>query len=245
MPRVLLSLALLLAILTGGARAEPKPEAKRAPEAGVALVLALDGSASITQGDLEFQLQGHAAAFREPSVADALSAGGALVTLAAYSGPHSLKVLIPWTLLRTPDDAGRFADRIDALPRGFQGDSTAIGSAIEEASRLFDQGGTAPRQVIDLVSNGFSNSGLDPMTARDRAARRGIVVNGLAILDEFAWLEEYFDENVIAGPGSFVKTAMDRASFVEALRQKLILEMVGLPDHLARQSAGRQSASLP
>ncbi|CAO3430944.1 DUF1194 domain-containing protein [Azospirillum doebereinerae] len=235
MPRFLLSLLATLTILAGNAAlAAPK----QAPEASVALVLALDGSASITQGDLEFQLQGHAAAFRDPSVADALSSGGLLVTLAAYSGPRSLKVLIPWTLLKSAGDATRFADRIDALPRGFQGDSTAIGSAIEEASKLFDQGGAAPNRVIDLVSNGFSNSGLDPALARDRATARGIVVNGLAILDEFPWLEEYFEECVIGGPGSFVKSAMDRASFVEALRQKLILEMVGVPDHLPWQSAG-------
>ncbi|MBP2227772.1 hypothetical protein J2847_001054 [Azospirillum agricola] len=242
MPRVLLAVLAALALMAGPAAAEPKPDPKPASGAGVALVLALDGSASITQGDLEFQLQGHAAAFRDPSVADALSAGGALVTLTAYSGPHSLKVLIPWTLLKTPEDARRFADRIDATPRGFQGDSTAIGSAIEEAAKLFaqggDGGGNAPRRVIDLVSNGFSNSGLDPATARDRVTRRGVIVNGLAILDEFPWLEEYFEEHVIGGPGSFAKSAMDRASFIEALRQKLILEMVSLPDHLPRQGTG-------
>lgn len=234
MPCFLLPVLALLLLLSGSAFAAPKP----APEAGVALVLALDGSASITEGDLEFQLQGHAAAFRDPSVADALSAGGALVTLAVYSGPHSLKVLIPWTRLKTPDDARRFADRIDATPRGFQGDSTAIGSAVEEASKLFERGGNAPRRVIDLVSNGFSNSGLEPALARDRAAARGITVNGLAILDEFPWLEEYFEESVIGGAGCFVKSAMDRASFIEALRQKLILEMVALPDQLHGKSAG-------
>jgi len=234
MPRFLSSVLALLVLLSGSAAAAPKP----VPEAAVALVLALDGSASITEGDLEFQLQGHAAAFRDPSVADALSAGGALVTLTVYSGPHSLKVLIPWTLLKTADDAKRFADRIDATPRGFQGDSTAIGSAVEEASKLFDRGGNAPRRVIDLVSNGFSNSGLDPALARDRAAARGITINGLAILDEFPWLEEYFEESVIGGAGCFVKSAMDRASLIEALRQKLILEMVTLPDQLHGKSAG-------
>ncbi len=232
-PRFLFFLPILLALLT------PLPAGGAAPEAAVALVLALDGSASITEGDLEFQLQGHAAAFRDPSVADALAAGGALVTLTVYSGPRSLKVLIPWTLLKSAENAQRFADRIDAIPRGFQGDSTALGSAIEEASRLFQSGGAAPRKVIDLVSNGFSNGGLDPAIARDRAAARGITVNGLAILDEFPWLEDYFQENVIGGAGCFVKSAMDRASFVEALRQKLVLEMVGLPAPGLGQQAAR------
>ncbi|MBP2303157.1 DUF1194 domain-containing protein [Azospirillum picis] len=240
MPRTLLyalALLVLLALPCTAPRAAPPRQAGEAGPAGVALVLALDGSASITTGDLEFQLQGHAAAFRDPAVAEALAAAHALVTLAAYSGPHSLRVLIPWTSLKRPEDASRFADGIDALPRGFQGDSTAIGAAIEDAAALFDHGGSAPRRVIDLVSNGFSNAGIDPATARDRVTKRGIVVNGLAILDEFPWLEEYFEESVIGGPGSFVKGAMDRDSFVAALRQKLILEMVALPDHMPGASA--------
>lgn len=231
MLRAVIAVLFVLLALCGEVLAAP-PEKTAEKKAGVALVLALDGSASITTGDLEFQLQGHAAAFRDPAVADALASAGTRVTLAAYSGPNSLRVLIPWTTLDKPEDAGRFADRIDALPRGFQGDSTAIGSAILEAAKLFDHGGKAARQVIDLVSNGFSNSGIDPADARDRVTKRGIIVNGLAILDEFPWLEEYFDESVIGGPGSFVKSAMDKDSFVAALRQKLILEMVALPDQM-------------
>lgn len=231
MLRAVVAVLFVLLALCGEVLAAP-PEKTAEKKAGVALVLALDGSASITTGDLEFQLQGHAAAFRDPAVADALASAGTRVTLTAYSGPNSLRVLIPWTALDKPEDAGRFADRIDALPRGFQGDSTAIGSAILEAAKLFDHGGKAPRQVIDLVSNGFSNSGIDPADARDRVTKRGIIVNGLAILDEFPWLEEYFDESVIGGPGSFVKSAMDKDSFVAALRQKLILEMVALPDQM-------------
>jgi len=234
MPRAMIALLVALLGLCGAALAAPPGGTDG--KAGVALVLALDGSASITTGDLEFQLQGHAAAFRDPAVADALASAGVRVTLAAYSGPNSLRVLIPWTALTKPEDAGRFADRIDALPRGFQGDSTAIGSAIVEAAKLFDRGGKAPRQVIDLVSNGFSNAGIEPAEARDRVTKRGIVINGLAILDEFPWLEEYFEESVIGGPGSFVKSAMDKDSFVAALRQKLILEMVALPDQMPNQS---------
>lgn len=235
MLRAVVAVLFVLLALCGEVLAAPRqktPEKTPEKKAGVALVLALDGSASITTGDLEFQLQGHAAAFRDPAVADALASAGTRVTLTAYSGPNSLRVLIPWTALDKPEDAGRFADRIVALPRGFQGDSTAIGSAILEAAKLFDHGGKAPRQVIDLVSNGFSNSGIDPADARDRVTKRGIIVNGLAILDEFSWLEEYFDESVIGGPGSFVKSAMDKDSFVAALRQKLILEMVALPDQM-------------
>lgn len=204
------------------------------------LVLAVDGSASITDGDLEFQLQGHAAAFLDPALADAVSAGGVATTLVVFSGPHSLRVLVPWTILTSGEDAKAFSHRIATAPRGFQGDSTALGSAIDDSARLFDGNGIeAPRKVIDIVSNGFSNSGPDPLEARDRAERKGITVNALAILDEFPWLEEYYRDNVIAGPNGFVMTAMDRDSFIDALRQKLIQEIASLEGRLPVVTAAR------
>lgn len=236
--RTILALPAFLAgaCLAGPLRAEPKTTAKPVSPApagrrvALELVLALDGSASITDGDLEFQLQGHAAAFRDPDVSDAVTAGGVAATLVVFSGPHSLRVLVPWTALTSAEEVAVFADRIDKAPRGFQGDSTALGSAIDESAKLFGRNGfDAPRKVVDIVSNGFSNSGQDPAGARDRAERQGITVNALAILDEFPWLEEYYQENVVGGVNCFVKTAMDRSSFVEALRQKLIQEIAMHP----------------
>ena len=216
------------------ANAEPKKKAPPLPpaERSVALeiVLAVDGSASITDGGLEFQLQGHAAAFNDPQLGESISAGGIAATLVVFSGPRSLRVIVPWTILTGAEDAKAFAHKIASAPRGIQADSTALGSAIDESAKLFENNGIdAPRKVIDIVSNGFSNSGQDPAGARDRAERRGITINALAILDEFPWLEEYYQENVIGGVNCFVKTAMDRDSFVEALRQKLIQEIAALP----------------
>ncbi|CAO3379358.1 DUF1194 domain-containing protein [Azospirillum argentinense] len=239
--RTILALPAFLAgaWLAGPLRAEPPQrvefKAKKAPapvgrRVALELVLAVDGSASITDGDLEFQLQGHAAAFRDPDIRDAVIAGGVAATLVVFSGPHSLRVLVPWTALTSAEEVAAFATRIDKAPRGFQGDSTALGSAIDESAKLFAGNGfDAARKVIDIVSNGFSNSGPDPAGVRDRVERQGITINALAILDEFPWLEEYYQENVVGGVNGFVKTAMDRDSFVEALRQKLIQEIAALP----------------
>lgn len=238
---VVLWLVVLVAGTAGvGEGAAAGPPSNRSPSrASVELVLALDGSASITASDLEFQLQGHAAAFRDPNVAAAVAASGVAVTMVVYSNPNSLKVLLPWTLLDSEAAAVAFAARIDAIPRKFQGDSTGIGAAIEDSADLFEKSGfRAPRRVIDLVSNGFSNSGIDVASARDRVVTRGITVNGLAILDEYPWLEEYFRENVIGGDGCFVKSATDQASFVEALRQKLIQEIAVDSPMFAKHLAG-------
>lgn len=227
-PAILMFLALIA--LTGPATAEPKTKALPAERpVSLEIVLAVDGSASITDGGLEFQLQGHAAAFNDPQLGESIPAGGIAATLVVFSGPHSLRVIVPWTVLHSAEDAKAFAQKIEAAPRGIQADSTALGSAIDDSAKLFENNGIeAPRKVIDIVSNGFNNSGADPAGARDRAERKGITINALAILDEFSWLEDYYQENVVGGPNCFVKTAMDRESFVEALRQKLIQEIAGL-----------------
>ncbi|HYH21967.1 MAG TPA: DUF1194 domain-containing protein [Azospirillum sp.] len=226
---VVLLLSAVLA-LPAGAAPKAKDTPQVAPPVGLELVLAVDGSASISEGALEFQLRGHAAAFRDPAVIAAASATRIAVTLVAYSGPGMFRVLVPWTTIGSAEQAEAFAKRVQDTPRDGRADSTAIGSAIDACAAQFAKSGVnAPRKVIDLVSNGFSNSGTPPAEARDRAAARGITVNALVILDEYDWLEEYFQENVVGGPGAFVRTAESRDSFAEALRQKLILEIAGVP----------------
>ncbi|HYG86050.1 MAG TPA: DUF1194 domain-containing protein [Azospirillum sp.] len=228
--RLLFAVLLIAATLPAAAQPLPQRKPQPLPSVGLELVLLVDGSASITVGDLEFQLRGHAAAFADPEVAEALAGRRVAVTLAVFSGPKTLRVLVPWTVIAKPEDAQAFASNILAAPRDGRADSTAIGSAIEDSVRLFASSGVrSERQVIDLVANGFSNAGLDPAAARDRAVALGITINALAILDEFPWLEEYFAENVIGGANCFVKSAMDRDTFVEALRQKLVLEVAALP----------------
>lgn len=224
MMRGLLAALLVLAFAVP-VRAEPSGE-----RVGLELVLAVDASASISGGALEFELRGHAAAIRDPVVVEAARSTVIAVTLAVFSGPHSLKVLVPWTIIRGEADAEAFAAAILAAPREELAGATALGSAIEEAARRFDGNGIdAPKRVIDIVSNGFSNAGIDPAIARDRAVKRGITVNALAILDEYPWLEGYYAESVIGGPGAFVHTAMDKDSFVDALKRKLVTEIVSLP----------------
>lgn len=221
----LLAAALALSATSAGHAAEAAPR-----RVGTAIVLAIDGSASISGGGLEFQLRGHAAAFRDPVVIDAASVSGIAATLTVFSGPHTLKVLVPWTVVSNAAEAEAFADRIEHAERGVRADSTALGSAILDALPLFERSGVqAARRVVDLVSNGFGNSGPEPMGARDLAAARGVTVNALVILDEYDWLEEYFRDNVIGGPQSFVTAVADSAGFAEALRHKLVMEIAALP----------------
>jgi Ca-activated chloride channel homolog len=204
----------------------------RADTVPLELVLAVDASDSIGEGVLEFQLRGHAAAFRDRRVVEAIeAAGGAVaVTLTRWSGPNTLEVLVPWTRIADAGDARAFSAAIDAVSREGPGGNTDIGNAIDRAADLFDGNGfDAPRRVIDICSNGFDNAGPRPEPARDRAVAAGITINGLVMLDEYFWLESYFQEKVIGGPGSFVEAAADEQSFAAALVRKFVLEIAGRP----------------
>lgn len=220
--------------LAAGLAAGVLPAAGAAQEpVDLELVLTVDASASVTGGAMEFQLRGHAAALRDPRVAAAATSGptGAIaVTLAGFAGPGAFDVLVPWTRIADAGDAAAFAERVEASLRPVRAGNTALGSAIDAAVLLFeDDGFEGERKVVDLVANGFSNAGPPVEDARDRALAAGVTVNGLAILDEYAWLDAYFSESVIGGPGAFVRTAENRDSFADAILYKLIDEIVEGP----------------
>lgn len=194
----------------------------------LALVMAIDGSASISGNTLEFQLRGHAGALRDPALVRAISGGarGAILgTVVVWSDPGRLDILVPWTRIADPYDAVAVADAIDAAPRDVRLGATAIGSAILSTTELLEPI-QAPRKTIDLTSNGFSNAGPGPEETRSVAEAAGVTVNALAILNEFAWLEDYYRQKVIAGPGAFVRSVADFDGFEDALRSKLIAEIV-------------------
>ena len=96
---------------------------------------------------------------------------------------------------------------------------------------------TAERQTIDVSGDGTNNSGRDVTMARDEALRLGIAINGLVILSDqpMPWnpehtnppggLTNYYRDNVIGGPGSFVIEAKDFNSFGQAIIKKMIAEI--------------------
>src|SRR3546814_2614986 len=64
---------------------------------------------------------------------------------------------------------------------------------------------------------------------RDLAVLQGVTVNGLAILNEDSSVATYYRNNVIGGQGAFVITANDYESFAQAILEKLIKEIGGVP----------------
>lgn len=217
--------------------------------ASMALVLAIDVSASVGPYEYALQMGGVAGAFRDPAVISAIEAHGGrgvAVTLTQWSAGHAQRQSAPWTRVRDAASARAFAAHVARAPRYAGGRTTAIGSAIDHGLRLIDTSPfAASRRVIDVSGDGRSNDGAPLEPARRRAEAAGVTVNGLAILNGEEWLAAYFEERVITGPGAFLETASDFYDFSRAIRRKLLRELSPLyaaAPRFSRQAwSGRRS----
>ncbi|MGF1612313.1 MAG: DUF1194 domain-containing protein [Kiloniellales bacterium] len=241
--RMLAAMALATAVAAGGplglAPAVPwvgstaSAEGHGSGEVDLELLLAVDTSSSVSAGEFDLQMRGLAAAFRHPAVLAAIEAIGDLgiaVALIQWSDARNQFVAIDWTAVRDEASALVLADEIDNSPRFLIGGGTAIGAALEFSLRQFERSPFASRrQVIDLSGDGRTNQGAEPAPIRDQAVARGITINGLAILNEDPYVGRYYSFNVIGGTGAFVMTAADYEDFEDAMLQKLIKEIAGVP----------------
>jgi hypothetical protein len=204
------------------------------------LVLAIDSSSSVDEAEWALQMQGYAAAFRDPRVQAAVSSGpnGRIgVAVVVWADATVPKWESPWSVLAAPADCQRFAAYMAGLGRGPLG-GTGIGAGIATAIRKLDRNGlAAPRQVVDVSGDGREtppreNVVLIPM-ANAMARARGVTVNGLAILNDDPGLAVWYRDNVVAGRDAFVMTAADYADFADAITRKLLREI----EHQERLSA--------
>lgn len=204
-------------------------------EAGLELVLLADASGSIDQDELIFQREGYAQAIQDPMVLSAIEGsiyGNVAITYVEWATNQA--VVAEWMIVDGPDSAAAFADAILAPPRQAYG-RNAIGAALLEGKRLIEENDIfSPRQVIDFSGDSMANSSGPPiLLARDEVLAAGITINALPILrpDDGRRagqnLEQLYADNIIGGPGSFMVTAEDRATFADAVRRKLILEIAG------------------
>ena len=158
-----------------------------------------------------------------------------------WSGAAAQRMVIDWTAVDGAATAAKFGDQLLELPRSFA-DRTSISGGIDFAmSMLARSPYQAARRTIDISGDGTNNSGRDVTLARDEALAAGVTINALVILSErpLAWnpahthppggLANYFRENVIGGPGSFVIVAEDFNTFGQAIVKKLIAEIAEAP----------------
>jgi hypothetical protein len=195
----------------------------------VELLLAVDASVSVTDNEFDLQVGGLARALRSEEVLAAIeSLGGAGLAVAVYQWGNvdEQRLAVDWMRIDGRRGALALSARIAAMPRFFVGGATVIRSALDYAIPQFDGNGfEGARRVLDISADGRNNRGLSPAEARDRAVARGITVNGLAILSEEPFLDRYFSEEVVGGPGAFIQPASGYRDFLEAIRRKLAREI--------------------
>ena len=226
----------LLALLAVGRDA-------RAQNTDLLLVLAADVSRSIDEGEFELQRKGYAAALSDPRVLAAIR-GGTNGTIAIcfveWSGAGEQTVVVDWTVIRDDEDAGGLSATILAAPRSFMG-RTSISGAIDFAMERFAAAKPhSNRRVIDVSGDGTNNSGRLVTEARDQALAEGVTINGLAIVNDkpnpgYAFhtqppggLPEWYRQNVIGGPGAFLRVVEDFRSFADAMTNKLVSEIAAV-----------------
>lgn len=203
--------------------------AASAHTSALAIVMAIDVSTSVTADTYILQRDGIAYAFEDPRLIDAISAapGGIEALILEWSDPDSIAVTVGWTRITDRRSAATFAAAVHAAARSSAG-LTAIGPALTAARAQFEHlPQLATRRIIDISGDGIANLGVPPQEVRDRLVKAGITINGLAILTEEPWLDDYYRHNVIGGPGAFVLAVRDFRSFAEAMLKKLAAEIAG------------------
>jgi hypothetical protein len=207
------------------------------PEADLALILALDCSASVTFDEFGLMASGCAAALRHEAVIAGLlggPGGASLCAVLIWSGVGAQDVVLDWTRLDSPAAIAAFADDVENCPRSIRAGATALGDALAVCASLLDRVPPARRLVIDVVGDGRSNQGIAPDIVRDRLVELGVTINGLCVLHEEPDLLENYRDEVIGGPGAFALWCATYQEFAVAMRQKLVREIAtGTPGRLA------------
>jgi hypothetical protein len=198
----------------------------------LALCLAVDASSSVDYDEFGLMLGGTAAAFRDPGIVAACSAGprGAVaVAMLMWSGTGAQDVVLGGTRVDGEAAATAHAVAIEGAPRLVAPGATALGEGMAAGLALLGRfPGEATRLVLDVSGDGRHNQGRAPGPVRDIGVAAGMTINALAVLNEEGpeLLDHYRDE-VIGGPGAFVMHCPDYAAYAEAIREKLARELSG------------------
>ncbi len=229
--------AAALALVVVAALAPIQAASQARERVDLELVMLADASGSIDDGEIMFQRQGYAAAFRDPEVIAAMTSGyygRVAVAYVEWGAATSQDVVVDWMVIDGPEAAAAFADALTAPPRRAFG-RNAIGAALMRASEMLENNAYAGERLVVDFSADSANNWNGPTIEEGRAAALGIgaTINGLAVLCRTCSgrpggydLELAFEQRIIGGPGAFVITADSRETFAEAVRRKLLRELL-------------------
>ncbi len=200
-----------------------------AQSCALALLFAIDVSASVDASEYRLQRDGLANALLAPEVREAILAQHGGVAFGAYewSGRQQQDVTLDWRLVA--DEAGLLtaAEEIRDGRRSYAEFPTAIGYALGFGATRMRNAPACARQVIDISGDGIGNEGFPPAAAYREFDFETITVNGLVIADGDEGLVRYYQHEIPHGDGAFVEVARDFADYEHAMRRKLLRELYG------------------
>jgi|GEM_PF-2452700 len=220
-----------------------------AGEVDVEIVLAVDASGSVNKSELQMQLDGIAAAFRNKDVLNAITSGRnhkVAAALLIWSDAAYRKVPTKWHIIGSRRAAESFAKIVQGFRQHLGGifsvigGGTGIGDGLAYALKMIERNGSAaPRRIVDISGDGietkpWSKGAVRLPEARAAAALRHVTVNGLAILTDVPDLDDWYRANVIVGAASFVIKARDFRDYGRAIRMKLLRELTTSVARFAR-----------
>jgi len=200
--------------------------------------------------DRDYQMvkEGYKSAFADPQVIRAIldNSKGVAIAYVEFSGKDEFIVVKGWDVLTDATSARSFGDAVAAAPRSSNG-NTALAVSIRKAVEMLKTDGIgAGRRVIDVASDHPNDDGRSA-PVRDAAVAAGITINALPIVDGHPMVMydghltyatqqwgfedpvEFYRNHVIGGPGSFLVEVHDYAAFGEALKRKLLRELISSP----------------
>lgn len=211
-----------------------------AQDCRLALVLALDVSASVDPAEDRLQRDGLAHALLAPEVVRAFL-GGEPVALFVFewAGPtYQADVTPSWQVVRTEEDLARVAAALHAgrgrqESRRARAGSTALGTALLYAAGTLSSGPPCAARTVDVSGDGENNEGLGPADVYGGSLLDSVTVNALivdrlqvkAIPPEEIPLAAWFQAHVLHGPGAFWVLAEDFEDYERAMKAKLLREL--------------------
>ena len=195
----------------------------------LALALAVDVSRSIDSQDYVIQTDGLAGALADKDVRAAIFGPEGRVALAIYywSGRGYQDLVQPWVILDSPEALDAAIWEVRRTPRPEAPLATAIGDALSYGLDLMADAPDCERRVIDVAGDGQNNEGISVARTYEREDFTGITVNGLAVGEHEADIVDYYEGELIRGPGAFVEVAPSQTDYPNAIRRKLLRELEG------------------
>lgn len=200
-----------------------------AADCRLALALAVDVSRSIDAEDYVIQTDGLAGALSDKDVRAAIFGPEGKVALAIYywSGRGYQDLVQPWVILDSPEALDAAIWEVRRTPRPQAPLATALGDALSYGLDLMGDAPECERRVIDVAGDGRNNEGISVARTYEREDFTGITVNGLAVGEHEADIVQYYEGELIRGPGAFVEVAPRQTDYPEAIHRKLLRELEG------------------